>query len=152
MSRVRNVLRSLRQYLRETLRYTRGGEPIPEALGGLSEFLSDRDELSCESWVSDVCRDVGVSADVATFAFDLLASQGVPIGRVRPGDRLTEDLNLTEALRDDWDLELQAAFARRFNTRHLFKGGPRIATVSELLLLMQEELSARAQGDAGQTD
>jgi hypothetical protein len=64
---------------------------------------------------------------------------------VRPGDRLTEDLNLTEALRDDWDLELQTAFAQRFSTRRLFKTGPKITTVSELLLLMQEELNARVR-------
>jgi hypothetical protein len=104
MNKIRNVLSSYRQYFRETLRYTRGGEPIPEALDGLAEFLSDREDLSCESWASDICRDLGVSAEVAAFAFDFFASQGVPIGRVRPGDRLTEDLNLTEALRDDCDL------------------------------------------------
>lgn len=145
MNKIRNALRSFRQTFRETLRYTRGGEPIPEAVDGLAEFLSNRDDLSRESWVSDLCRDVAVSAEVATFAFDFLAGQGVPIGRVRLDDRLTEDLNLTEALRDDWDLELQIAFAQRFNTRHLFKGGPRITTVSELLRLMQEELNARAR-------
>lgn len=145
MSKIRSVLSSFRQYFRETLRYTRGGEPIPEALDGLAEFLFDREDLSSESWVSDICRDLGVSAEVAAFAFDFFASQGVPIGRVRPGDRLTEDLNLTEALRDDWDVELQIAFAQRFSTRRLFKSGPKITTVSELLLLMQQELNARVR-------
>jgi hypothetical protein len=134
------IFRLAREHLRDLLRYTRGGDPIPEALDAQVQFLSDREELSCEKWVAEAVGSVNVRSEIATFAYEFFANFNIPIGKIRCGDRLKDDLQFKEALQDDWDEELADEFRRHFN-RQLWKW-PHIETMGNLLLF----LDRRAQG------
>lgn len=135
------MMRFLRESLRDLLRYTRGGDPVPEALEAQAEFLSNREELSSEKWVAEALGSVNVRREIAGFAYEFFSHFNVQIGKIRCSDRLKNDLHFKEALQDDWDEELVDEFRRRFK-KHLWKW-PHIVTMGDLLLF----LDRRAQGD-----
>jgi hypothetical protein len=121
-------------WFRDLFRYTRGGDPIPEALDAQAEFLSGREELSSEKWVAEALGSVNVRPEIARFAHDFFASFNIPIGKIRCSDRLKDDLHLKEALRDDCDEDLVDEFKRRFNRR--LRKWPHIETMGDLLLFL----------------
>lgn len=141
MSRITHALRSAKQFFREMHRYAQGGDPIPEALDALAEFLSNREELSSEDWVSEVLGSASVSREIAVFAHDFFGSFHIPIGKIRSGDRVRDDLHLNEALQDDWDEELVDEFKRRFGKNLAFTRWPSIVTVGDLLLFLQGKIA-----------
>jgi len=138
MGKIAHAFESAMEFLRDMHRYAQGGHPVPAALDALSEFLSRREDLSPEAWVSEVVRNVSVSRDVAVFAHDFFASFNVPAGKIRSGDRVSEDLHLNHALQDDWDEELVDEFKKRFKKNLAFATWPRIETVADLLLFLQQ--------------
>ncbi len=125
------------QFFQEMHRYARGGDPVPEALDSIGEFLSDREELSSEDWVSAAIRSVNVSREVAAFAYDFFMSFHIPVGKMRLGDRLMDDLKLNEALQDDWDEDLVDEFKKRFEKNLAFTRWPQIDTIADLLTFLQ---------------
>ena len=140
MNTAHGTHRSLKTWLREWYRSLKGGEPVPEAADRLSEYVSNRPNLPLVDWVSGVRQAVRSDSEVAGFVFDFLAGRGVPVGSVRPDDRLEEDLHLTEVLRQDWADDFQVDFAKHFGVFRLFRSGPRIVTVAELVSFVQLEL------------
>lgn len=126
------MIRFFRESLRDLFRYTRGGDPIPEALEAQAQFLSNREELSSEKWIADALDSVNVRPEIAAFAYEFFASFNIPIGKIRCSDRLKDDLHFKEALQDDCDEELATDFRRRFK-KHLWKW-PQIETMGDLLL------------------
>ena len=125
------------QFIREMHRYAQGGDPVPEAMDSLAEFLSNREELSSEEWVTEVLRSVSVSREIAVFAYEFFASFHIPVGKVRSGDRVRDDLHFNEALLDDWDEELVDEFKKRFERNLAFTRWPQIDTLADLLLFLQ---------------
>lgn len=134
------MFRSARELFRDFFRYSRGGDPTPEALEAQVQFLTEREELSCEEWVAEVRRSVNVRSEVAAFTYTFFERFNIPIGKVRCGDRLKDDLHFKGTLQDDWDEELVDEFRRHFR-RHLWKW-PRLVTMEDLLLFLDQ----RAQG------
>ena len=104
-------------WLRDPFRYTRGGDPIPEALDAQAQFLASGEERPSEKRVTEALGSVDVRPEIALFAYDFFASFDVPIGKIRCDDRIKDDLHLKEALRDDCDEDLADELKRRFNRR-----------------------------------
>lgn len=127
-------------FFRDFLRYSRGGDPVPEALDAQAQFLSNREDLSSEKWVAEVLGTVNVRPEIAAFAYEFFASFNISIGKIRCDDRLKDDLRFKEALQDDWDEELNDDFKRRF------KGNlgrwPHIVTMGDLLLFLNGQVQA----------
>ena len=127
-------------FFRDFLRFSRGGNPVPEALDAQAQFLSNREDLSSEKWVAEVLRSCSVRHQIAAFAYEFFASLNIPIGKIRCNDHLKDHLHLKEALQDDWDEELNDDFKRRF------KGNlgrwPHILTMSDLLLFLNGQVPA----------
>ena len=73
------------------------------------------------------------------------------MGKVRPEDRLQADLNLNEALAQQWGDDFQENFMDRLGVSRLFRPGPAPDTVGELLSFVQQELddwrAAAAKGN-----
>lgn len=148
MTKMIDTLWPAKGLLRGLYRYLKGGEPIPEALDPMTEFLSGRDDLSRDDWIADALRGSTVRDEVAGFAYDFFADCQIPFGKVRIGDRLRQDLQFHEALQDDWDEYLADAFKERFKVSLTFKRTPRIETVVELLLFLQGTLDQRRHAPA----
>ncbi len=133
-----NAANSAKEILQDVYRFLKGGQPIPEAADRLAEFLSSRDDLPSENWSSSVGPVPGVSSDVVVFAYEFFVSMGVPFGRVRPSDRLKDDLHLGEVLNDDWDYDLHQVFKERFGRRLKSNRRLPVVTVADLLLYLQQ--------------
>lgn len=126
-------------FFRDFLRYSRGGYPVPEALDAQARFLSNREELPSEKWVTEALGSVNVRREIATFAYEFFSSLQIPIGKIRCSDRVKGDLHLKEALQDDWDLELDDDFKERFKRERFERGlgrWPQIVTMGDLLLFL----------------
>lgn len=113
---------------------------MPEALDAQAQFLSNREDLSSEKWVAEVLASVDVRPEIASFAYEFFSGFNIPIGKIRPSDRLKHDLLLKEALPDDCDEDLADEFKRRFNKR--LRRWPHIVTVGDLLLFLDQRASA----------
>ena len=133
------MFRALKRWLAEQRRYSKGGEPVPGALEHTIEFVSARPSLEIDSWIE---QDgvAGISPDIARFVFEFFDARGVPMGKVRPEDRLQADLNLNEALAQEWGDEFQEEFMDGFGVSRLFRPGPAPDTVGEVLSFVQQEL------------
>ena len=137
------ILRTMGGLFRGIQHYAQGGDPLPEAVAALSEYLSDREELSRERWVSEILRNDELSSEIAGFTYDFFASFHIPVGRFRTSDRIRGDLNLNEALQDDWDEELVGEFKKRFGRNLAFARWPSIVTVGDLLNVLQQRMPER---------
>lgn len=143
VTKMSDTLRPAKELLRGLYRYLKGGEPIPEALDRMTEFLSGRDDLSRDHWIAGTLRDSIVRDEVAGFAYDVFKDCQIPFGKVRISDRLRDDLQFHEALQDDWDEYLADAFKERFKVSLSFRKTPRIQTVADLLVFLQGTLDQR---------
>ena len=141
MSKMSNAANSAKEVLQELYRFLKGGQPIPEAADKLAEFLSNRVDLSSENWGSSLGCDPNVSSEIVAFTYEFFVSRGIPFGKVRPGDRLKDDLHLGEVLQDDWDYDLHQVFKERFGKRLKTKHQLPVAIVADLLLYLQYALS-----------
>jgi hypothetical protein len=137
MSKIVKTLDFVRDSVHDLYRFLKGGEPTPEAVNSLAEFLSDREDLPPERWVSEICPSPRLSGETVVFAHEFFVSMGIPFGKVRPGDRLKDDLHIRETLQDDWDYDLQQAFKERFGKRIVFRKGSPGVSVADLLLFLQ---------------
>jgi hypothetical protein len=133
------ILKLLRTWLAGSYRYLKGGHPVPGALECLIDFVSSRPTLDVENWLEHLTLK-RITPDVARFVFDFFDDREIPIGRVRPGDRLEADLHLTEVLAQEWGDEFQEAFMDRFGVSSLFRPGPPPETLGELVSFVQQEL------------
>lgn len=141
MSKMSNAANSAKDVLQDLHRFLKGGQPIPEAADKLGDFLSNREDLPSENWVSSAGCDPNVSSEIVVFAYEFFVSMGIPFGKVRPGDRLKDDLHLGEVLQDDWDYDLHQVFKERFGKRLKTKRQMPVATMADLLLHLQQALS-----------
>lgn len=143
MSRIIKTVDLVKDLFYDLYRFLKGGEPTPEALTSLAEVLSDREDLSRDRWISEIRSKSTVSDEAAIFAYEFFVDMGIPIGRVRLGDRLKDDLHIRETLPDDWDYDLQQAFRERFGKRIVFRRGSPWVTVSDILALLHETIGGR---------
>ncbi len=131
LTRMRGILASLKRQLS-------GGGPAPEAINELRQFLSTREEWTCEDWTLSLSKQVPVSNEVATFAYDFFTRLGVPFGRTRAEDYLKRDLHFDNALWRDWELDLVEELEVVFGVRVArLRRWPTIDTLADLLVFLE---------------
>lgn len=143
MRNTTHIVCSVKGMLWSLYRYLKGGEPVPAALDLMAEFLSGRDDLPFNDWVSEATRDSYVNSEVAGFAYDFFVGCEIPFGKVRGSDRLRNDLHFDEALQDDWDEYLADEFRGRFQEHLSFSAAPRIESIADLLRFLQRTIDRR---------
>jgi hypothetical protein len=81
--------------------------PDVEARRQVNQALRDRQALNLEQWFEFFWRPRGMTRPVVTFVYTYLEKySGLQIGRVRPCDRLEQDLQLTLVCWFDWQMSL----------------------------------------------
>jgi hypothetical protein len=135
----RDISRSVRSRLTDSLRYVKGGQPLPEAVESLLAYVSDRPLLEFNAW-TEQARLKAIDSEAASFVYDYFDARGIPMGQIRPDDRLEADLHLTRVLPQEWGDEFQEAFLDHFCVTKLFSRGPGPETILELLGFVQQEL------------
>lgn len=81
----------------------------------VNRFLRDRPNLDRDTWYEQCWQPQEIAESVAAFTYDYFAnSTGLEFGRVRPSDRLVEDLHLPLICWFDWEIEFCEAFLEQF--------------------------------------
>jgi hypothetical protein len=81
--------------------------PDVEARRRVNQALRDRQALNLDQWFEFFWRPRGMTRAVVAFVYTYLQKySGLHIGRVRPGDRLEQDLQFTLVCWFDWQMSL----------------------------------------------
>lgn len=105
--RLRNIFDSLRAYADLS--------PDLRTRQRVNQCLRDRPALSAEEWFKAFWQSQGISQSIAEFVYTHLPTySGLDFARVRPRDRLTEDLCLPLVCWFDWNLSLCEDFLAQF--------------------------------------
>jgi hypothetical protein len=132
--KLRNVVRNVSTYsaLSPDLRIRRR----------VNSWLGRRSPLSLDKWVAALRESWGISRAVATFAYTHLEKySGLQAARLRPSDRLDDDLYWTHICWFDWQLCLCDDFCQRFGidiSDRLDQLTP--STIADLLLFLDRQL------------
>lgn len=104
--------------------------------------LRDRTPMTLEHWAIGLRDTWGVSKAVAAFAYTHLEKySGLPVSRIRPSDRLDDDLQWTLVCWFDWELCLCEDFCHRFGidfSEQLDQFAPH--TIADLLVFLDAQL------------
>ncbi len=106
--------------------------------------LEQRSHLSAQDWFRVLWQPQAVSAKVAHFAYTYLEEySGLTFAKVRPTDRLNEDLRFPEVCWFDWHLHLCEDFYEQFGVDISDRLDlDTLITVKDLLLFLHQELQA----------
>jgi len=117
-----------------------GQSPDPRACEKLDFLLATREDLSKEAWFQSSCKDQEVRADVLAFLYQFFRDfLDIPFGRLRPDDRLVEDIQLWRATWSDWDFDLVENFEDTFETDpFMHPEVEKMRTVMDLLVLLSQ--------------
>ncbi len=109
--------------------------------------LEQRPYLSSQDWFRVLWRPQNVSAAVAEFAYTYLEEySGLTFAKVRPGDRLNEDLRFPEVCWFDWHLHLCDDFYEQFGVDISDRLDiDTLSTIEELILFLHQELRTKQQ-------
>jgi hypothetical protein len=92
--------------------------PEPGARERLFALLRERPNLSADEWFTQFGPRGLVRRDVGGFVLQLFRDlMKIDGGRVRPGDRLVEDLGLGTATWSDWEFDMAEQFESQFHFR-----------------------------------
>ncbi|NET34974.1 MAG: hypothetical protein F6K19_23600 [Cyanothece sp. SIO1E1] len=81
----------------------------------VNQMLLNRPALSLDAWFKAFWQPRGISHRIAAFVYAHLGKySGLSVSRVKPGDRLDEDLKLTFVCWFDWHLVLCDDFQTNF--------------------------------------
>ncbi len=90
-----------------------GPDPVFEDL--VQGYLRTRSVLPFEEWLQLFSDTVQARPDVAQFLYEGVGEYfGLEAGRIRPEDRIEEDLHLARIGWSDWDFDFRSDFRRRF--------------------------------------
>jgi hypothetical protein len=111
----------------------------------VNRWLRDRRPMTLEHWVMGLRETWGVSKAVAVFAYTHLEKySGLPVSRLRPSDRLDDDLQWTLVCWFDWELCLCEDFCHRFGidvSEQLDQFAPQ--TVADVLVFLETQLDSQ---------
>jgi hypothetical protein len=103
--------------------------------------LRHRSELGMADWFEAFCKPLKGAYPVVNFLYNHLeAYSGITLGKLRPSDRLEEDLHWTDLCGFDWQVMLCEDFMQQFNidmTSCLENFNPH--TVEDLVTLLHRE-------------
>lgn len=104
--------------------------------------LRDRPALSVDEWFLRFWQPLGVSRQVANFVYVQMAVYtGLDFTRVRPSDRLNDDLHLPLVCWFDWEFSLYEDFFADFGVDLSDRFDPELyITVQELMLFLNQQL------------
>lgn len=109
MWKISSVLRHLDHWI------TFGQAPDPDAIRKRDGLLRDRAELAPEEWCTVYCELDSVDPSVVKFVFRFFEEfLHIRAGRLRPQDRLREDLQLGKGTWSDWEFDFGEQFEEQF--------------------------------------
>lgn len=108
----------------------------------MNRGLRDRPALSVDEWYVRFWQPLGVSQQVAEFVYTRMATYtGLDFTRIRPSDRLNDDLHLALVCWFDWEFSLYEDFFARFGVDLSDHFNPELhSTVQELVLFLNQQL------------
>jgi len=117
-----------------------GQSPDPRACEKLESLLATREDLANEVWSESFCKDREVRADVLAFLYEFFANPlKIPFGKLRPDDRLIEDIQMWKATWNDWDFDLVENFEDAFeNDPFMHPDFEKMRTMMDLLVLLSQ--------------
>jgi hypothetical protein len=111
----------------------------------VNRWLCDRTPMTLDRWASGLRETWGISMAVATFAYTHLEKySGLPVSRLRPGDRLDDDLQWTLVCWFDWELCLCEDFCHRFGidfSEQLDQFTPQ--TIADVLVFLETQVNCQ---------
>ena len=132
--RLRNIFANLRAYsdLRPDLRMRQR----------VNRYLRDRPTLTVEQWFEQFWRPQGVNHSLVTFVYTQMQTySGLEFARVRPHDRLNEDLYLPLVCWFDWETSFTEDFLASFDIDLSERFDPEnFTTVEELVIFLNHQL------------
>ncbi|XHX78371.1 MAG: hypothetical protein RBJ76_28785 [Stenomitos frigidus ULC029] len=132
--RLKNIFASLRAYsdLRPDLRMRQR----------VNRCLRNRPPLSANQWFEQFWQPQGINQPIVTFVYtQMQAYSGLEFARVRPHDRLNEDLYLTLVCWFDWETSFNEDFFARFDIDLGDRFDPQnFTTVEELVIFLNHQL------------
>lgn len=132
--RLKNILLSIRTY-----------PDLSPDLGmrrRINRALNHREALSSEEWYEVFWYPRHISPEIADFIYYRMTEHsGIQFSRVVPGDRLSEDLYLSQVCWFDWQLSLADEFYDRFQVDlDLNLDLASLSTVEDLAIFLDRQL------------
>jgi hypothetical protein len=108
----------------------------------VNKFLRDRAALKAEDWFEQLWQPRGVSPQIAHFMYAHMPTySGLEFARVRPSDRLEQDLQLVSVCWFDWQFTLCDDFFETFGVDLSDRFDPEnFTTVEELVVFLNYQL------------
>ena len=132
--RLRNIFDSLRAYADLS--------PDLRTRQRVNQFLRDRPALSSDEWFEQFWQAQGIAQPIAAFVYTHMQTySGLEFARVRPTDRLSEDLCLPLVCWFDWNLSFCEDFLASFSINLSDRFDPhQYTTVGDLVLFLNHQL------------
>ncbi len=132
--RLKNIFHSFRTYADLS--------PDVRTRQQVNRFLRDRPALGAEEWFEQLWRPRDISRQIANFVYTHMQTySGLEFARVRPEDRLKQDLQLISVCWFDWEFTLCDDFLEDFGIDLSDRFDPcDFATVEELVVFLNYQL------------
>ena len=132
--RLRNIFASLRAYADLS--------PDWRTRQRVNQFLSDRPALDAEEWFKQFWQPQAITQPIAVFVYiQMTTYSGLEFARVRPNDRLVEDLCLPLVCWFDWHLSFCEDFSAHFGINLSDRFDPdQCNTVKDLVVFLNHQL------------
>jgi hypothetical protein len=108
----------------------------------VNQFLRDRPALSSDEWYEQLWQTRGITQPIAVFVYNhMQIYSGLEFARVRPTDRLIDDLCLPLVCWFDWQLSFSEDFSAAFGLDLSDRFDPQsFDTVEELVIFLNHQL------------
>lgn len=132
--RLRNIFASLRAYADLS--------PDLRTRQCVNQFLRDRSALNVEEWFEALWQPKGIAQPIAAFVYTHMQTySGLDFARVRPHDRLNDDLYLPLVCWFDWHLAFCEDFLEQFGVDLGDRFDPsQYTTIEELIVFLNQQL------------
>ena len=107
----------------------------------INKTLRQRSAYGLHDWHKVFWEPIGIPREIATFVYlKLEAYSGLDSARLRPGDRLIDDLKLPLVCWYDWELNLCEEFYEQFGVDLMFSFDLNsLTTLKDLLLFLNQK-------------
>ena len=108
----------------------------------VNQYLRDRPPLTVEQWFEQFWRPQGVNHSLVAFVYTQMQTySGLEFAKVRPHDRLHEDLYLPLVWWFDWETSFTEDFLASFDIDLSDRFNPEnFTTVEELVIFLNHQL------------
>lgn len=108
----------------------------------VNKTLRHRPNLSATEWYETYWQSLDITRPISDFVYTQMQSySGIVFGRVRPSDRLNEDLHLSLVCWFDWESFFCDHFLNSFGVDLLLDFNPdEFSTVQDLVLFLNQQV------------